>query len=69
MLVPISEGEGFPLICEGSHTTSDIPSVTTQSPRPIPQKEGSVVLFDAKIARQDPEVTAVMGGSAILMLY
>jgi hypothetical protein len=34
----------------------------------IPQEEGSVVIFDASIARQDTAVKA-SGGSCILLAY
>jgi hypothetical protein len=34
----------------------------------IPQEEGSVVVFDASIARQDPAVKS-SGGSCILLAY
>ena len=69
MIIVIREGAGFPLLCEGSHK-SDKDSVGSVSTEPTAEiwQEGSVVVFDANIARQDPAVEST-GGSGIILLY
>lgn len=70
MVIIIRSGPGFPLVSKQSHITGG-ESAATSSPSPaekFPQREGAVVVFDASMAIQDPEVTGV-GGSGILLLY
>lgn len=64
----VKKGSGFPLLCEGTHLTEGAGISPVTSIMEIPQEEGSVVVFDASIARQDPAVK-FSGGSCILLAY
>jgi hypothetical protein len=68
VLIVIKAGSGFPLLCEGTHVTEGARVSPVTSIMEIPQEEGSVVVFDASIARQDPAVKS-SGGSCILLAY
>ena len=70
-MVVVEEGQGFPRLCKRSHTTRqmDRTSVTAHSAEDFPKDEGSVVVFDSRIARQDPAVMPGKGATAMLMLY
>jgi hypothetical protein len=61
--IAIREGPGFPRICKGSHKAGTLgpPSFSSTD-------QGSVTVFNADIAREDPPVQGV-GGAAILLLY
>jgi hypothetical protein len=67
-LVVIKKGQGFPYIYEGSHHTDDeeIALCIEDSTKFIPQKEGTLVVFDSKILRQDPTVEPNKSGYAML---
>jgi len=68
VIIPIHRGPGFPRVCERSHIPNNA-SVPT-SPVDIPQAEGSVVVFDAGLACQNPAVKDEdIGGSGMLLLY
>jgi hypothetical protein len=70
VIIIIRRGAGFPLLYKGSHAlgqgNTDLTS--TGSTGEIWQEEGSVVVFDADIARQDPAVEGI-GGSGIILWY
>ncbi|KAI9923415.1 hypothetical protein ASPWEDRAFT_177869 [Aspergillus wentii DTO 134E9] len=68
VLIVVKMGPGFPLLCEGTHLTEGAGISPVTSIMDIPQEEGSVVIFDASIARQDPMVKGP-GGSCILLAY
>lgn len=59
-------GPGFPRVCERSHIPNN-PSASTD-PVDIPQAEGRVVVFDARLQCQNPAVMDA-GGEGILLLY
>ncbi|KAI9770682.1 MAG: hypothetical protein M1839_003066 [Geoglossum umbratile] len=70
VIIIIRPGSGFPLLCKGSHGSGqgNTDSTSTGLTGEIWQEEGSVVVFDADIARQDPAVEGT-GGSGIILWY
>jgi hypothetical protein len=68
VVVIVRKGPGFPLVCKGSHITHEGSGGISLPVEEIPQQEGLVVVFDASMAIQDPEVKGT-GGSGILLLY
>jgi hypothetical protein len=63
----IRDGPGLPLICKGSHLSSEL-DTSALDPSSTSSGEGSVVVFDASIGREDPPVKGV-GGASIFLLY
>ncbi|KAI9770362.1 MAG: hypothetical protein M1839_003204 [Geoglossum umbratile] len=70
VIIIIRRGSGFPLLYERSYASDggNVDSTTTISTRDIWNDEGSVVMFEADIARQEPAVEGT-GGSGILLWY
>ena len=68
MVIVIRDGPGLPLICKGSHKSNERDLSICDPPSTIPPGEGSVVVFDSNIVRQDPPVI-VASWIGILLLY
>lgn len=66
--IVIRDGPGFPLICKGSHKSNELAVSALGTPSMSFSGEGSVVVFDASIGREDPPVKGV-GGAGIFLLY
>ena len=68
MAIVIRDGPGLALICKGSHKSNELDLSAFDPPSTISSGEGSVVVFDASIVREDPPVK-VAGWVGILLLY
>jgi hypothetical protein len=66
--IVIRDGPGLALICKGSHKSNELDLSVFDPPSTISSGEGSVVVFDANIVREDPPVK-VAGWVGILLLY
>jgi hypothetical protein len=68
----IRPGDGLPRLIKASHTADEaqISSFTEDDlMEPIPQKEGTVVVFDSRMLRQDPVVRPDKGGDYLLTRF
>jgi len=63
--IVIRDGPGLPHFCKGSHKSNELDLST---PSRISAGQGSVIVFDATIGREDPLVKGV-GWAGILLLY
>ncbi len=68
MAIMIRDGPGLPLICTGSHKSNELDMSAFNPPSSCFSGEGSVVVFDATIGREDPQVKGT-GGAGIFLLY
>ena len=68
MAIVIRDGPGLPLICKGSHKSNEFDIRALDTLSTSSSSEGSVVIFDASIGRQDTPVKGV-GGAGIFLLY
>jgi hypothetical protein len=64
--IMIRDGPGLPLICKGSHKSDELNMSTLGPIFPSSSGEGSVVVFDASIGREDPPVKGVGGAGSFL---
>jgi len=65
--IVIRDGPGLASVCKGSHKSNELNLSVFDPPSTISSGEGSVVVFDASIVRQDPPVE-VAGWVGILLL-